>query len=215
MGLFGRGRSGNNQNLSEYSGMRMEVMDEDGRLLFVARTSVTWDGMLELTPITSPNIDDPDGVYVTMRGYEEAIKKAVHMEGELEQRNNTWRVSDIQVTGKDNDRAFFRQETSTDGDVLPMKQTGIDSNPCRLVNISAGGVCILTDKSFRLGERLLLRANPVGELQLPPLICAVRRVAHRKNTFEYGCEFIDLKLAVEDSIVKAIMEMQRKRMRRV
>ena len=214
MGLFGRGKSGKNQDLSEYSGMRMEVMDEDGHLLFVARTSVTWDGVLELTPITAPNIDDPDGVSVTLRGYEEAIQKAVHMEGELEQRSNTWRVSDIHVTGKDNDRAFFRQETSADGDVLPMKQTGITSNPCRVVNISAGGVCILTDKSFRLGERLLLRANAVGELQLPPLICVVRRVARRRNSFEYGCEFVDLKPAVEDAIVKAIMEMQRKRVRR-
>ena len=214
MALFGRGRSGSNQNLSEYSGMRMEVMDEDGHLLFVARTSVTWDGVLELTPITVPNIDDPDGVSVTMRGYEESIKKAVHMEGELEQRNNTWRVSDIHVTGKDNDRAFFRQETSADGDVLPMKQTGITSNQCRVVNISAGGVCILTDKDFRVGEKLLLRANRMEDLQLPPLICVVRRVARRRNSFEYGCEFVDLKPAVEDAIVKAIMEMQRKRVRR-
>lgn len=214
MGLFGQRNSGNSQNLSEYSGMRMEVMDEDGELLFVARTSVTWDGMLELTPITEPNIDDPDGVYVTMRGYEEAIKKAVHMEGELEQHRNTWRVSDVHVTGKDNDRAFFRQETSAEGDVLPMKQMGITSNQCKVLNISAGGVCILTDRSFRVGERLLLRANPIGDLQLPPLICVVRRMARRKNGFEYGCEFVDLRPAVEDAIVRAIMEMQRKRMRR-
>ena len=214
MGLFDRRKNGRNQDLSEYSGMRMEVMDEDGHLLFVARTSVTWDGVLELTPITTPHIDDPDGMYVTMRGYEEAIRKAVHMEGELEQRSSTWRVSDIHVTGKDNDRAFFRQETAADGDVLPMKQTGITSNQCRVVNISAGGVCILTDKDFRVGEKLLLRANRMGDLQLPPLICVVRRVARRRNSFEYGCEFVDLKPAVEDAIVKAIMEMQRKRVRR-
>ncbi len=214
MGLFGRGRSDNHQNLSEYSGMRMEVMDEDGHLLFVARSSVTWDGQMELQPITTPNIDDVDGVSVLMRGYEEAIQKAVHMEGELEQHSNTWRVSDLHVTGKDNDRAFFRQETSVEGDVLPMKQVGITSNHCRVVNISAGGVCILTDRTFRVGDKLLLRANQMEELQLPPLICVVRRMTRRKNGFEYGCEFVDLRPAVEDTIVKAIMEMQRKRMRR-
>ncbi|MBR3560452.1 MAG: PilZ domain-containing protein [Oscillospiraceae bacterium] len=217
MGLFDRRKNsgGNQQNLSEYAGMRLEVMDEDGRMLFVARSSVTWDGTMELQPITVPHLDHTSSLSVTMRGYEEAIRKAVHMEGELEQRaNSTWRVSSFHVTGKDNDRAFYRQETSAEGDVMPMKQMGVMSNPCRLVNISAGGVCIHTDINFRVGEKLLLRSNRVGDLQLPPLICVVRRVSRRKQGYEYGCEFVDLRPAVEDAIARAIMEMQRKRMRR-
>ena len=219
MGLFDRRKDEDKkqENISEYTGMRIEVMDEDEDLLFVARSKVLWDGSMELTPITTPHIDeDTDYLYVTLRGYEESVRKAVHMEGDMVKRNDKeWRVSNVHVTGKDNDRNFFRQDTgSADGTVTPMKQTGISSNPCKIINISAGGACIQTDREFMVGDKLLLRANPLKDLELPTLICVVRRVTRRKGAYEYGCEFDNLRPSVEDAIAKSIMEMQRKRMRR-
>ncbi|MBQ9647154.1 MAG: PilZ domain-containing protein [Oscillospiraceae bacterium] len=219
MGLFDRrkAKSGGTGDLSEYEGMRVEVMDEEtGRLLFVARVRLAWDGSLELQTISGPRLEGVSGYLpVVMRGYEDSVKKAVHMEAELTPRDSsTWRVSGLRITGKDNDRAFYRQETATGGDIMPIRQVGLDSEVCRLVNISAGGVCLLSPEEYKVGEKLLLRANPLEGLQLAPLICVVRRVTRRKNGFEYGCEFTEITPAVEDAIAKAIMDMQLKRMRR-
>lgn len=218
VGLFDRrtkSKSGGKQDLSEYAGMRIEVMDENGNMLFVGRADVTAGGMLELQPITVPKAA-PDAKYVSvlMRGYEESVKKAVHMEGGISPRSNgRWLVEDITVTGKDNDRAFFRQDTVIGGDIVPIKQAGVESRSCQLRNISAGGVCIFVDAEFRMGERLLLRSNLLEGWELTPLICEVRRITKRKGGYEYGCEFVELTPTTEDLIVKAIMEMQLKRRR--
>lgn len=218
VGLFDRltkPKSGGKQDLSEYAGMRIEVMNEDGEILFVGRADVTAGGMLELQPITVPRVS-PDVKYVSvlMRGYEDSVKKAVHMEGGVSPRSNgRWLVEDITITGKDNDRAFFRQDTVIGGEVMPFKQAGVESQPCKLQNISAGGVCILVDAEYQLGDRLLLRSNLLEGWELTPLICVVRRITKRKGGYEYGCEFADLTPATEDLIVKAIMEMQLKRRR--
>ena len=192
--------------------MRVEIMDEKGGLLFAARTNIKWDGSMELQPITVPRLrPGADAVPVTIRGYEDSVKKAVHMEGTLYDRGNgTWNVEDIELLGKDNDRAFYRQETAIGGEVTPMKQSGVYSEPCRIINISAGGVCILIDMEFRKGEKILLRSNLLEGWALTPLICVVRRVTKRKIGYEYGCEFTELTPAMEDVIAKAIMEMQLK-----
>ena len=217
MGLFDRlkKKTDGKQNLAEYSGMRVEVMDETGRLLFLARCNTLWDGTLELESITGSDfIEAFDQMDVTLRGYEESVQKAVHMRGELTRLDDKWRVSNLRVTGKDNDREYFRQEAIADGSVASLQQKGVASDPCRLLNISVGGICIFTEGEFRRGERLLVHTQPFEGLQLAPMICAVRRVTRRKNGFEYGCEFEDLSPSAESAIAKAITEMQLKRIRR-
>lgn len=218
MGLFDRFRKRDEEedDVQEYANMRIEVMDETGELLFVGRSSVTVSGRMELQPITTPRLA-PDAKYVSvlMRGYEESIRKAVHMEGYISAgRNGRWLVDDFEITGKDNDRAFYRQDTGIDGDVVQLRQAGIRSQPCWLQNISAGGVCILVDAEYALGEKLLIRSNLLEGWSLTPLMCVVRRITKRKNGYEYGCEFTDLTPMTEDLIAKAIMEMQLKKMRR-
>lgn len=218
MGLFDRrakAKSGGPRDLGEYAGMRIEVMNENGELLFVGRSDITAGGMLELQPITVPRIS-PNAKYVSvvMRGYEDSVKKAVHMEGGISPRTNgRWAIEDFSVTGKDNDRAFYRQDTVIGGDVMPLRQAGVDSHPCRVVNISAGGVCIFVDAEYRRDEKLLLRSSLLEGWELTPLVCVVRRITPRKGGFEYGCEFTELNSATEDIIAKAIMEMQLRRRR--
>ena len=218
MGLFDRwtrSKDEASEDMSEFAGMRIEVMNEAGEMLFVGRADVTGSGDIELQPITVPRLA-PGTKYVDvqMRGYQDSVKKAVHMEGVVSPRpSGRWLVEDIRVTGKDNDRAFYRQDTVIGGDVMPIKQLGVDSRPCRVVNISAGGVCIFVDAEYMRGEKLLLRSNLLEGWELTPLICVVRRITKRKGGYEYGCEFTELTPATEDIIAKAILEMQLKRRR--
>ena len=125
-----------------------------------------------------------------------------------------WKVENLSVTGMDNDRAFFRQELIMEGEVMPFKQAGVYSEPCRILNVSAGGVCIQVDDNYRVGDKLLLRSSIFEGWRLSSLMCIVRRVTKRRIGYEYGCEFTELTPTTEDLISKAIMQMQLKRMRR-
>ena len=214
--LFRRGEE-DPEALKAYSGMRMEVMDTKERLIFVARATVTWEGEMCLWPLTKSRLNGDEVSYpVLLRGYDEASRKAVHMTGYITRGDDGgWSVEDPEITAKDNDRAFFRQGTGLEGEVMPMKQNDIFRAPCRLVNISAGGVCVRTQASFQLGDRLLLQSRLLKDWEVVPLMCVVRRGVKRKAYMEYGCEFVDLTEKQEDMIVKAILEMQTNPMQRI
>lgn len=219
MGLFDRKKnkkeSDQTGSLSQYAGMRVEVMNERGSLLFIAHIAIEWDGSVKLRPITPPRIKrDMEDIPVTMRGYEQSVKKAVHMEGTITlEGDGNWAVEDFEVTSKDNDRAFFRQETTMSGSVISLRNPNVEAIPCRVVNVSAGGVCLWSQTQFLIGEKLLLRSDLFEGWKTLSLMCAVRRMVRRKNLYEYGCEFTQLSPAMEDLIAKAIMDMQIKRMR--
>ncbi len=217
MGLFNWGKNKDADNagkLAEYSGIRVEVMDTNERLLFIAHVSVTWEGKVELRPTTALRV--PASVKdfpVLMRGFQTTQKKAVHMEARISPRSDgSWTVEDLKITGKDNDRAFFRQDTLLSASVMPLHQRGVSALPCKVVNVSAGGACIQFAAECMLGERLMLNINLTEDAAPMQLMCVVRRVIRRKTTFEYGCEFVDLPPAVEEAVSKAILDMQLQRM---
>lgn len=213
--LFHREEQEDRADPSEYAGMRMEVMDENGAILFIARASVAWDGELELQPLNVPHLPPyADNIPVLLRGYDDEEKLAVHMQGTIVSRGKgLWLVEDFQVTGKDNERAFYRFATNANGEVTPMKQWGLNSSSCRLLNVSAGGVCLWSDAEFLPGERILLKNELFDEWGIKPLICIVRRVTKRRFGYEYGCKYSSLPPATEEKITRIIMDMQRKNRR--
>lgn len=59
------------------------------------------------------------------------------------------------------------------------------SQPCQLLNISAGGACILAGRSYAVGQALCLRIGPEGAYP-----CNVIRVTPRRGCcFEHGLVF--------------------------
>ena len=212
MGLFDRFRRSDEEALSleRYVGMRIEIMNTSNVLLFTARVNSYWRGSMTLQPISVPRLPDDTYMEVLLRGYSDKEKQAIHLSGMLSHRQDgLWDVDDIELEAKDNDRAFFRQPTTISGEITPMtKNDGIYGETCRVINISAGGVCIFTDVELRKGDKILLKSNLLEGWSLTPLLCVVRRITKRKNGFEYGCEFIDLTPVTEDVIAKAIMQMQ-------
>lgn len=218
MGLFGFLKKGNKRtddgDLSKFSGMRIEVMDPKERLLFVARAGVSWSGGMELRPITPVRLRQEIQNYpVLLRGYRDSEKKALHMQGAISGRKDgAWNVNNVIVTARENDRTAYRQETSLRAETVPLRQYGVSAQPCRVVDLSTGGVCIHINQEFLLGERLLLKIKLSGEA-VTPLMCAVRRSTRRGSAYEYGCEFLDLTPQLEETISKAIMAMQAVRRR--
>ncbi|MBO4914473.1 MAG: PilZ domain-containing protein [Oscillospiraceae bacterium] len=211
MGLFSKRRQKRlGQDLTQYSGMRMEAYDERGQLLFVARTIASRDGSMVLRPLTEARLKGFERkVPVRLRGYGGKEKGTVELECTLTARGDGgWSVENVKLADKKSDRSFFRQETEYFGEVVPMRQNDIRSVPCRLVNISSHGVCISTQEEFKPGDRLLLTSRILKEWELTPLMCVVRRGTRKRGLYEYGCEFVDLTDQMESIITRAIMEMQ-------
>lgn len=202
--------------LAQYSGMRVEVMDLRERLLFIARASVSWEEGMTLQAVSTPRLNEGTRDYpVLLRGYREKEQKAIHMQGRITARGNgMWSVSGVRVTRKGNDRAFFRQEISLEAEIVPIRQVGLATKSCRVIDISLGGACIRAREEFMLGERLLLKLDLRGDESVMPLMCQVRRGMRKMGYYEYGCEFQDLSPKLEATINAAIMELQRKRIRR-
>ena len=222
MGLFGGKKEKKDAfSVTDLAGMRLEVMrrDTEEDLLFVAYADATRDGILSLRQVSAPNDEEdaklPENLPVSMRGYHEDRKQAVHLDAEISRVNRgNWCARRVEITGMDNDRAFFRQETSNKGELLHIQQEGTETVPCKLLNISAGGACVLTQLKLVPGDQALLQSVVLDGCKLPHILCTVRRVSVRKLGYEYGCEFTDITPATEDAIVRIILEMQRRTIQR-
>ena len=224
------------ESLRAYSGMRVEVMSLGNDLLFLAKLFVLQGGIVELQQVseTVPGMEADSGkspdpgtgsaaereeekpFQVNLRGYEEKLQKAIHMTGVITRLTpEVWRVDNVKVTSKDNDRAFFRQNTQAAGEVTRIGRNDSEVGVCEIVNISAGGVCIRTKEEYETGDKLMLKAHLIPGKGVTPLLCEIRRAsAKRGGNFEYGCQFLELSKTEEDQIAKAIMDMQRSQLKR-
>ena len=202
--------------------MRVEVLlHKNGALLFTAKLVVTTGGLGELQLLSEdngPELEEGEQLPVLLRGYDEGTQRAIHLEGNAERFSSTlWRIEQLRVTGRENDRAYYRQDIDVAGDVMRVGQlNGLpEIKHCMVLNISVGGVCIQADERYNMGDRLLLRSRMLSGGGEIALFCTVRRVVERRgSTFEYGCCFDKLDAYAEDQIAKAIMDLQMKRRRR-
>ena len=156
---------------------------------------------------------------VKLRGYDERQKKAIHMAAILSHvEGRNWQVDNLRITGKDNDRASFRQPVRAGGKAFLAGRVGGAGSmaaDCQIHNISVGGVCIQTTERYELDQTLMLRFALLPGEEMPPLMCRVLRVTERKDgIIEYGCKFLDLNQVAEDDIAASIMEIQRQEMQR-
>lgn len=228
------------EEIQEYSGLRVEVLTPEGEELFIAKLAIS-GGICEFQLIgdmQAPEglqdaaVDEegkPRPIPILARGYDELQQKAIHMEGEmLPYDPRIWRAASLRIVGKDNDRAYFRQDVGSAGTVLALSvpegsQAGTlhglrpDGGPmeCRVVNISMGGVCIETSAELEPDSVLALRSRLLPDSEMA-VMCRVCRVNSRRSggMIEYGCKFEHLDPAMEDQLAKAIAKLQMKRMKR-
>ena len=197
-----------------YSGMRVEVFDEEENLLFVARLVVSPRDGAELQELPGEKI--PEGIeelHASIRGYEREQQLAIRMEADIERiMGGIWRATNLHIVGKDNDRAFYRQNVSIEGSVHP---EGGESVPCEVRNVSTGGVCLRMKEKFARDDKLRLTVRLLSDQPAMRLWCVVRRVTPRRGGLtEYGCKFITHDPVTESQLSRAIMQLQMKRLRR-
>ena len=205
-------------SLIEYSGLRVEALTEEKDLLFMGEMSIGEDGrgMLAMqSGYEGPQLEEGEKLHIFLRGYDRKEKKAIHMECDISSfTSDTYRMHELTVSGKDNDRAFFRQEVGISGEVRYMAPGGTAQTlPCIVANISAGGACFRSEAAYEMGSRMMLRSEllPGSELALVCTVCRIKDLGEGK--IEYGVKFEDLDETSEDLIAKAILDLQLKQMR--
>ena len=223
-GLFGKSpkqreeeesqRRARQEDLEIYSGLRVEVTSDDGRMFLVARLTGLRGDRAQLRPATEGSLlttlEEP--VLVTLRGYSSKENKAVIMKCTVRSGSgkNVWQAEHLSLIKRSNDRAFFRMGTSLSGKLAPLGQLNTPVEECRMLNISVGGACISTGIRHNIGDKFLLWAKLTPGTEPIQVICQIVRINERRyGSFEYGCRFLDLSEAEEERILQIIFDMQR------
>lgn len=201
--------------LEDYAGMEAAVTDLEGDLLFTAKLLGVEgsSGRLHQISQTVTAIRETEELLpVQLRGYSGRKSKAAYLSGAIRPsgENRIWTVENLALMKLENDRSFFRMGVEMDAAVTPVERPGASEEPCRLVDLSVGGVRLASRYPHQAGERLLLSLD-LGQGKAPStMLCQVLRVIGQEGDYEYGCRFIDLDEAEQDRITQLLFALQRK-----
>lgn len=201
--------------LEHYAGMRVEVTSPDGQLLFVAKLLGLQGTQAELHQTTASSIsrEMEEPLAVQIRGYSDRDSKAVYLEGRISPAADSqiWAVENLTLVKLGNDRAFFRMDIDVDAGITPVGRIGAAEEPCKLLNISVGGIRISSLKQHFSGEKFLLNVTLSPENGPSIMLCQILRVIEREDGYEYGCCFTELHESDQDKIMQIIFNLQRKK----
>lgn len=207
-----------NEDPSVYSHMRVEVTTKDGQMLFVAKLMYPHGSTAELHQYSEADVpllkdrSEMEPLPVHIRGYHDRLRKAVYMEGFITpEPKHIWLVSHFYVARVGNDRAFFRLDTDLPASVTKFSGRNAGDFPCRLLNISVGGACIVSEQRYWEGDKFLLTVKLLEDRDSSIMYCQVLRVIEKEGEpFQYGCQFLELNEADQDKITENIFIAQRK-----
>ena len=200
--------------LEIYSGMRVEVTDLTGQMLFVAKLMGLHGNQAELhqySESAAARTEEP--LPVRIRGYSDRDRKAVYMEGVVTPLpQSKWEVAELNVCGTGNDRAFFRLDVNLEATAAMYSGLDAEEKPCRLLNISIGGAYISSEYQYHEGDKFLLKVKLLEDRPESAMFSQVMRVIEKDETvFEYGCRFLELSEEEQDKITQNIFAFQRRK----
>lgn len=191
-----------------YSGMRVEVMDTDSRLLFIAKLMGIQKDSAKLHEYLESQVAfEEEEMKIRIRGYSDIAKKAIYLEGILKQADDgIWPVEGLTFIKSGNDRAFTRVNTNIDGSMVTGEKADAEEEPCKLLNISAGGAYIRAEPALELGERFLLKVKLGPDRDTSLIFSEVCRIVEREDeVFEYGCRFVGLDEDDREQILRSLV----------
>ena len=201
-------------DLSIYTGMRVEVTTPEGDLLFVAKLKNLREDTAELEQYseTEISLQETESIRVKIRGYHDREKKAIYLEGVISPLPfHYWKVEELEVSRIATDRGFFRLGINVEATATTFGGVGAGEKPCRLLNISVGGVCIASENLYQEGDKFLLKVKLLEDREMSAMYCQVLRVIDKGEAkYEYGCRFLELNDSDEEKITQNIFAIQRR-----
>lgn len=203
-----------------YNGMKVEVSTPTNVLIFVGRLRVLDNDTLELR--------GEDGGFLPRAVYNQQVKiqglqkngQRFTLDGAVGPNAPTfWRIERLRVLQSYENRNSFRQPSGAEGWVYPTTSSQGQRFPCKVLDISAGGARVVTQKLFQLDVAFRLVVSLLPEEEPFTLTCKVRRTqVHSKpgspgRRFEYGCQFVDTPHREQERLVQAVFTLQRNAIR--
>lgn len=199
------------EDISTYAGTRVEVLDEQERLLFSATLTSIQDGTARLDQYSDtefPLPADAKEVPVQLRGFHGEYQKAFYLSGLISpQDEDVWTVTGLNLTQVTNARAFFRLQADVVATMAHILPNAMREQTCKLLNLSIGGACIETSYQYEQGDRFLLKVYLSRNKNASLMFCQVLRITPKEDgNFEYGCRFIDLSKADLEGIPASFLD---------
>lgn len=200
-------------------GMMVEVLTVRNILTFVGRVKA-FNGEV-LTIKESMDGELPPVVYnqeVKLRFFQKG--KSLVLRGQICGSTEwIWRVDRLESQFGAEHRMFFRQNVDLKAQVeqLPEDEAPLTGQapqgavPCRIMDVSVGGLMLSSRKPFEEGVRVrITEAKIAKELAPFTFVCRVQRMRQVGGNFLCGCKFEDLSIKEEDQLLQAIFIAQRK-----
>lgn len=202
-------------------GVRLEVVTPENKLIFVGVIEWAKKDVMQIVDVTGADVPViPYNSPVKLRGFYHS--HPIFLEGQIGgSTQKFWRIDRLKALQLSEQRGYFRQNISREAKVACINEVfGIQKSDegskelvqaCKVANISATGVLILSHENFQEGDWLRLM-----DLELVPgektfmLTCVVRRVTHYETGNGYGCEFYKLSSGEQDRLIRSILVLQRK-----
>ena len=200
-----------------YNGMKAEVLTEANSLIFVAN--------LDRLSGTSAELHAESEGVLPQTVYNRPVKlrcfrrdgETLTLTGKVTQNNSQfWRVEGLKYVHNSENRNFFRQNTGVDGFIAPEKGSSALKSPCKILDISAGGARVRTERLFAKGAVFRMETTLLPEEPTFYMTCKVVRVnvasppTRTTPKYEYGCQFTGLPKREEERLLQAIFILQRR-----
>lgn len=200
-------------------GMMVEVLTIKNALTFVGRVKM-FNGEV-LTIKDSMDGELPPVLYnqeVKLRFFQKG--RSLVLRGQIcGSTERIWRVDRLEGQFGAENRVFFRQlvdlqarvEQLPEDEALSDGQTPSGAVPCKIMDISVGGLMLSSRKPFEEGTRVrITEARIAKELAPFSFVCHIQRMHQVGGNFLCGCKFEDLSVKEEDRLLQAIFIAQRK-----
>lgn len=199
-------------------GMLLEVTNERGRFLYIARVEDVLEDSLKLVhsrgnalPMAAFN------KHVRIRGFLPGMRPVAAQCTTLRGTKDYWYVGEFTNLFTNESRASFRQPVRIDTFVTSMKdamdrsvhfysgETSAEA-PCRILDISTAGVLIQCKRDFEVGDCLWFKGVEIVPNTRPvSFSCIVKR----RDGERYGCQIEGLSAAEESELSRRILKIQR------
>lgn len=199
-----------------YLNMMVEVLNMENKLLFVGQIQSIDVETIQVREIRGRHV--PPAIFNTVVKLK-CISDAPEVEilyGKLSGNTDTWwRLDRLEEKRVQDNRAYYRQWINAEA----MVRRAVDltegaEKPCRVLDISMGGVLLRCDEEFRVGDYLLLLQTKILKEAPFELTCFVRRVAEDRNGGRlYGCEFGSIPIEEEERLCRVLFTAQQQEIR--
>lgn len=207
-----------------YIGMRLEVLDEHNRLKFVGMVVDLDNDMIKITDIGTQDVPPMvHGTEIRLRGFAPGMRLLNGIGYISGTTADYWRLERLTFTQTVDMRSSYRHRLNADAEVMLANDIfgseNTESNrstekfPCRVLNVSMGGLQFSCREKFEVKDYVLVRG-----LQITPEIedsmkftftCRILRVSEILVGYTYGCELVGLEAKEQEELTHTIFQAQR------